>query len=197
MPSSDIADHAATLRDHLTAQLNVEIVDPVDRMIGLHLIDSLDEAGYLTSDIAEIATLLGCEAGRVEQTLACMQNFDPAGIFSRGLAECLALQLKDRNRLDPIMQALLDNLELVARRDFPQLLRRVGVDMTELAEMIAEIRSLDPKPGLKFHQELARPIVPDILMRPGANGAWLIELNRDPCRGFSSTISISPASARR
>ena len=112
-----------TLRDHLLAQLSVDIADPVDRVIGAHLIDMLDDAGYLQGDLADVASRLDCEVARVEATLAQLQRFDPPGIFARDLAECLALQLKERNRFDPAMQALLANLPLLAGRDAPALMR--------------------------------------------------------------------------
>ncbi len=168
-----------SLRDHLVRQLNMDMDDPQDRLIALHLIDMLDEAGYLVGDIAQVADLMGCEVDRVERTLATLQQFDPPGIFARSLAECLMLQLKDRNRLDPIMQALLDNLDLVGRRDIPSLTRICGVDREELTEMVAEIRALDPKPALAFEDGVAQPVTPDIFMRPKGGGGWTVELNND------------------
>jgi RNA polymerase sigma-54 factor len=154
----------------------MEITDPVDRMIGIHLIDLLDDAGYLTGDLAEVAALLGCETARVEATLDRLQRFDPPGIFARSLRECLALQLAERDRLDPAMEALLDNLDLLADREAARLKELCGVDDEDLAEMVAEVRALDPKPALAFDTQAAEPVVPDILMRPRSND-WLIELN--------------------
>ena len=94
------------MRDHLLAQLSVDIADPVDRVIGAHLVDMVDDAGYLTGDLAEVAERLGCAEARVEAMLELLQRFDPPGVFARNLAECLALQLEDRDRLDPAMRAL-------------------------------------------------------------------------------------------
>ena len=168
-----------SLREHLTAQLNMDVGDPGDRMIGLHLIDMLDEAGYLAGDVAQVAALLGCAVERVERTLARLQTFDPPGIFARDLAECLGLQLKDRDRLDPSMQTLLDNLDLLAKRDLAALIGRCGVDAEDLAEMVAEIRALDPKPATAFEAAVAQPVIPDALMRPGPGGGWIVELNGD------------------
>jgi RNA polymerase sigma-54 factor len=168
-----------TLRDHLTRQLGIEIDDPVDRVIGLLLIDQLDEAGYIPPDLDGVAAALDCHTERVEQALAKLQEFDPPGIFARSLGECLALQLRDRNRLDPAMQALLDNLELLARREIGTLLSLCGVDAEDLTDMVAEIRSLDPKPALLFDHSVAQPVTPDILMRPQPGGGWIIELNND------------------
>src|SRR5882724_1159855 len=112
-----------SLRDHLTQQLSVDIADPIDRMIGLHLIDLVDDAGYLTGPTSQVAELLNCPVERVEATLALLQRFDPPGVFARNLAECLTLQLKDRNRWDPCMEALIANLHLLAARDYEALRR--------------------------------------------------------------------------
>jgi RNA polymerase sigma-54 factor len=167
-----------TLRDHLLAQLSVDLADPADRLIGAHLIEMVDDAGYLQGDLAEVAERLGCPVARVEAVLALLQRFDPAGVFARNLAECLSLQLRDRNRLDPAMQALIDNLALLASRDAPALMKLCGVDAEDLAEMVAELRALNPKPGLAFDTAVAEPVVPDVLVRPQAGG-FAIELNND------------------
>ena len=168
-----------TLRDHLVAQLSIELQEPADRVIGTHLIDLLDEAGYVSADLSGIAELLGCTVSRVEATLARLQRFDPPGIFARSLAECLAIQLKERNRFDPAMQRLVENLPLLANRDAAQLMRVCGVDAEDLADMVAEIKALDPKPGLAFDAVAAEPVVPDIFLRPQSGGGWTVELNND------------------
>ncbi|MGE0715311.1 MAG: RNA polymerase factor sigma-54 [Alphaproteobacteria bacterium] len=168
-----------TLREHLLSQLLVEIADPGDRMIGAYLIDGVAPTGYLEADIAGIAQVLGSDIGRVEAVLARMQRFDPPGILARGVAECLALQLEDRGRLTPAMRVLVDHLDLLARRDRSALMRLCQVDGETLARMIAELRTLDPKPGLAFDAEPAQPIVPDILMRAQPDGSWAVELNPD------------------
>ena len=168
-----------TLRRHLLEQLQMDIRDPVDRMIGVHLIEMLDDSGYLSGELVQVANALGCGLARVEQTFTAMQRFDPPGILARSLRECLALQLADRNRLDPAMAAMLDHLQLVARRDFAALRKACGVDDDDLAEMFDEIKRLDPKPAQAYDFEIAAPIVPDVLMRQGPGGTWIIELNSD------------------
>jgi RNA polymerase sigma-54 factor len=165
------------LRDHLSAQVALEFAVAADRMIGLALIDSLDEAGYLRADLDEIADGLGTTAEHVAVVLARAQRFDPAGMFARSLQECLALQLKDRNRYDPAMEALLAHLDLVARRDFNGLLKVCGVDSEDLQEMLGELRALDPKPAYRFEGAAAQPVTPDVLMRPDPEGGWIVELN--------------------
>lgn len=168
-----------SLRELLTDQLQVDIHDPVDRMIGLHLIDLLDEAGYLPADLDQIAERFDCAPSRVLATLDKLQHFDPPGIFARSLAECLALQLRERDRLDPAMQALLENLELLTRRDVDALRRICQVDAEDLADMVKEIRALDPKPGLAYDTVVAQSVTPEVLMRPDGAGGWIVELNND------------------
>lgn len=173
----DMAEAPRSLRDYLGEQLRLSFGDPADRMIGAQLIAQLDPAGRLPVSPELIAEALGAPLDRVRSVLARMQRFDPAGLFARDLRECLALQLADRNRLDPYMERLLDNLELLARRDMKALRDACGVDGEDLAEMVAELRRLDPKPGASFDSTPATPTVPDVLMRRGPDGDWIIELN--------------------
>jgi RNA polymerase sigma-54 factor len=168
-----------SLREHVLEQIGTDLCDQGDQLIALHLLDLLDENGYLTGPLETIAAVLGCKLARVEAVLARLQQFDPAGVFARDLPECLALQLRDRNRLDPAMQALLDHLPMLAERNIPALIRVCGVDAEDMAEMVAEIKSLDPRPGLAFDPPLAQPVVPDILMRAQSEGGWVIELNSE------------------
>src|SRR5262249_25147139 len=148
-------------------------------MIGRHLIDMVDEAGYLSGDFDGLSRLLNCPPERIEATLAKLRGFDPSGVFARKLSECLALQLKDRNRLDPVMQMLLDNLDLLAKHGMAALRRLCRVADHELAEMIAQIKALNPKPGLAFDTAGAQSVTPDVLMRADTNGGWILELNSE------------------
>jgi len=169
----------ATLRQHLLDQLVLDLRDPTERLIGAHLIEMLDDSGYLKGDLPELAETLGCQPTVVETVLKKLQGFDPTGIFARSLGECLALQLTERDRLDPAMAAMVENLHLLAARDFTALGKVCAVDNEDLAEMAAEIRTLNPKPAHAFDFDPAEPIIPDVLMRPGPGGTWLIELNSE------------------
>jgi RNA polymerase sigma-54 factor len=168
-----------SLRDHLVGQINMDLSEPADRLIGLHLVEMVNETGYLIGSLEDAATLLGCSLEHVEAILERLQRFDPPGIFARTLAECLTLQLKDKDRFDPAMESLIAHLDLLARRDLTGLMRVCGVDAEDLAEMIGEIRALDPKPALAFDHAVAQPITPDVLMRPAPGGGWIVELNSD------------------
>lgn len=168
-----------TLAEHLTEQLMLAVADPADRLIGQNLIGMVNEAGYLTSDPAQVAEMLGTDAGHVERVLCVLQGFDPAGVFARDLKECLQLQLKELNRLDPAMMVLIDHLDLVARRDFAGLRSLCKVDADDIRDMVTELRRLNPKPGHVFGAEPVQPVVPDVSVRPAPDGSWLVELNND------------------
>jgi RNA polymerase sigma-54 factor len=168
-----------TLREHLLEQIGTDLPSQPDRVIAAYLLDQLDEAGYLRGEIEDAAARLGCTPSRIKPVLARLQELDPPGVFARDLPECLALQLRDRNRLDPAMQILLDNLPLLAARNGAALMRLCRVDADDLAEMIGEIKSLDPRPGLAFDPPQAQPIIPDILMRAQPDGGWIVELNAE------------------
>jgi RNA polymerase sigma-54 factor len=168
-----------TLADHLTEQLSLSATDPVQRMIGQHLIDMVDEAGYLTGDLEAVADKLGADMATVEGVLAILQGFDPAGVCARNLTECLAIQLKELNRYDPAMEALLGRLDLLAKRDFAALRKLCGVGDEDLTDMISEIKQLNPKPGLAFGSTTVQPVVPDVFVRAAPDGSFHVELNSD------------------
>ena len=163
----------------LHAQLLIALTDGVDRMIGHALIDEIDESGYLTTTVEALADRLGTDADRVARVLGVVQTFEPSGVGGRCLAECLTIQLKEVDRFDPAMQALIANLDLLGRRDYPALRRLCGVDDVDLADMVAEIRRLDPKPGQAFGAGPVQTVVPDVYVWAAADGSWNVELNSD------------------
>jgi RNA polymerase sigma-54 factor len=168
-----------TLADHLAEQLALAITDPARRMIGQYLIDLVDDTGYLTGELASIADKLGAPIAEVEAVLATLQQFDPAGVCARNLTECLSIQLRERDRFDPAMQALVERIDLLARRELPALRKLCGVSEDDLADMIAEIRQLNPKPGMAFGSTVVQPILPDVFVRPAPDGSFIVELNSD------------------
>jgi RNA polymerase sigma-54 factor len=173
-PAGEIA-----LRDHVLGQINIDIADPVDRLIAMQMLDALDGAGYLSADLDEIAETLGCPEERVERVLAIVQRFDPPGIFARNLAECLRIQLEDRNHFDPVIQVLVENLDLLGKHEFKELRRLCDVNHEDFAHMLAEIKSLNPKPAMAFDYSVAQPVIPDVNVRRSAEGGWVVELNSD------------------
>lgn len=168
-----------TLGDHLAEQLSVAFAGPAQRMIGQYLIDLVDEAGYLPPDLGQAAERLGATQADVEGVLAVLQKFDPPGVCARNLSECLAIQLRELDRYDPAMQALVEHLDLLAKRDIAALRKLCGVDDEDIGDMIGEIRRLNPKPGMKFGSARLQTMVPDVYVRPGPDGGWHVELNSD------------------
>ncbi|NCA02764.1 MAG: RNA polymerase sigma-54 factor, partial [Sphingomonadaceae bacterium] len=141
-------------------------------MIAGHIIAQIDEAGYLLMPLADMAQQLGVTLAACEDVLQHIQGFDPTGVGARSLAECIALQAKEANRYDPAMARLLDNLDVLALGRLPQLKRICGVDDEDLADMIRELRSYTPKPGLRFGGEPIQSLTPDIFVsRRGAGWA--------------------------
>jgi RNA polymerase sigma-54 factor len=168
-----------TLREHLTDQLDLSVSDPTDRLVGRAIIDSLDDRGFLTVSVEDMAEPLGCDTVLVERVLDILRNFEPTGVFARDLIECFALQLAERDRLDPAMQAMLENLDLLTKHDLPGLRRACGVDEEDLADMLAELKTLDPKPAAAFENANVEYVTADVMMRPKQGGGWEIELNND------------------
>lgn len=171
-----------TLREHLLDQIKLEFDNAADTAIAMVLLDYLDESGYIRTDLAALAGRLGCDVARVENVLGVLQQLDPAGVFARNLSECLALQLRELDRLDPAMQKLLDNLEVLASHDLKKLRAICGVDEEDLKEMITEIKALNPKPALLFDHFVSQTVIPDVLMKPlpkSRGGGWAVELNTD------------------
>ncbi len=167
-----------SLAEHLHAQLGAQARDPRIEAIASFLIDQLDEAGYLATDLRDVAGDLGISLAEAEQALALIQSLDPTGVGARTLSECIALQAIEADRHDPAMARLIENLDLVARGEFARLKRMCGVDDEDFADMLAELRSYDPKPGLKFGGGMSDPVTPDILLAQGADGGWDISLNQ-------------------
>ena len=168
-----------TLSEHLQGQLSASGLSPAEVIIAGVLIDAVDEGGYLRAEVSEVAGRLGCDPALVERVLGVIQGFDPVGVAARDVRECLMIQLKDRNRYDQAIAALLDNLALLAKRDLTSLRKACGVDDEDLREMIAEIRGLTPRPGAAFGGEPVSPVAPDVFVREGAGGLWHVELNSD------------------
>lgn len=170
------AGDEVSLHDHLRHQAG-ELLSGPDLAIAYQLIERIDETGYLLAPLAELAQRLGVALAEIERVLAIVQRFDPAGIGARNLAECLALQAKDADRYDPAMARLIDNLDYLAKGNLSALKRICAVDDEDLADMIREIRAMDPKPGCRFMtSERVDTVVPDLFVAQRGAG-WAVELN--------------------
>lgn len=178
----DIFDRSAaevTLREHLEAQVGAVARDPAQEFAARHIIGLLDDAGYLPFPLEEVAADLGIDEPDAEAALALVQSLEPAGVGARNLAECIAIQAKEADRYDPCMAMLIANLELVARGEVARLKRLCRVDDEDFADMLRELRSYDPKPGLAFAPSAAGAVVPDILVSDNGKGGWDIALNEE------------------
>ncbi len=179
-----VANRPRSLAVHVLEQIDILFSDPTDKRVALKLAEGLDEAGYCRLEAPVVGQALGIALDVVERVWARLRQIEPAGLFSRTLAECLAAQLAERDRLDPAMKALLDNLDLVAAGELGQLRRRCGVDDEDLRDMLQELRTLDPRPGQAFDFEPIQPVQPDLFLTvakdpdTGEEG-WHIELNTD------------------
>jgi len=168
-----------TLSEHLDAQLTRAGVTARERLIGAALIDQVDDWGYMRGSVDETARMLGCAQADVQAVLTLMQGFEPTGVMARDIPECLGLQLKERNRLDPAMQKLLANLDLLAKSQMERLAHVCEVDREDLLDMIGEIRALTPKPGAGFGGGPAQSVVPDVYVRAAPDSSWIVELNTE------------------
>jgi RNA polymerase sigma-54 factor len=166
---------AASLAEHLIDQLHGQSGDIGD--LARIIAETLDETGYLTVPLGQIAELTGAPLERVEQALELVQGLDPAGVGARSLAECLALQAKAVDRYDPAMARLIENLELLSKGRTNDLKRICGVDDEDLTDMIRELRAYDPKPGCRFSASAAEDVTPDIFVRKTRTG-YSVELNQ-------------------
>ena len=171
--------HAAreSLDGLLERKIDAVFEAPADRAIALSLLAGLDESGYLTVPLEALAAQVGAEPETVEQVLRACQDLAPSGVFARSLAECLELQLAERGRLDQPMRTLLANLDRLAAGETASLAALCGVGRDGIEPLIAELRTLDPKPGLAFEHDPVRTLVPDVFVRPGPGDDWIVELN--------------------
>ena len=196
----EIAAAPRSLRDEVAQQIRLAFADRTDRLIAAQMLSLLEPSGRLSVPDAAIAAALGCDAPRVAAIRARMMRFEPVGMFAASLRDCLAAQLADRNRLDPAMAALLDNLDLLARRDMRALQAACGVDAEDLAEMVAELRRLDPKPGADLDAADPATRVPDVLLKRDPGGEWVVELNPETLprvlvnRGFHARALVAARS---
>ncbi len=165
------------LPEHLHAQIGAVRAEAGAVLAAHVLAEEIDDDGYLRTPLGEIAERHGIRARDLARGLEILQSCDPPGIGARSLRECLALQLRERDRLDPAMQALLDNLALAARGRTAELMALCGVDAADVAEMLAELRALDPKPGLRFAEAPVQVVAPDVYVTRAPGGGWTVELN--------------------
>ena len=152
-----------TLAEHMTWQLQLSDLDAAERVGAEWIIGNLDEDGYLRADLEEIARRSGVSLEVVEQALAKIQLFDPAGVAARDLRECLLLQIDALRLEDPLVRTLVaDHIDALQKRDFRGIARVLGVTIEEVAVASRVVGRLEPRPGRPFGGEEAVYIIPDI-----------------------------------
>src|SRR5689334_4621498 len=178
----------STLRDHLNGQLALLNLPLRDRQIVAALIDALDDDGYLTTPLEEIAELfpaeLEIEPEDLSIALKYVQSFEPAGVGARDCAECLTLQLKTLPPNTPFladaMKVVDGHLSLLANRDFTKLKRLLHTDDAGVRGVRDLIRSLSPRPGAAFSKAEANYVIPDVVVRKVRN-QWVAKIGRASC----------------
>lgn len=168
-----------TLADHLIAQLGVLKIDAITYNLCEHIIGLLDERGYLRENLSDLAAQFGLDEAQIEKALNHVQSLEPTGVGARNLAECLTLQLIEKNRFDPCMAALLQNLNLLIDRNHPKLRKICNVDEDDFSQMLLEIKELNPSPGLAFYSSQMQIRVPDIILKQAEDGGWIVEMNEE------------------
>lgn len=195
----DIAERfgeTPTLRQHLETQIRLELPRARERSIALLLLDGLSEAGWYVGNIGEVAERLSVAPDEVRAVLGRLQQLEPAGIFATSLAGCLEVQLRDRGPVSPAMKTLLANLDRLGQGDMAGLCRLCQVTPDALRALVAELRSLNPKPGAGYDSAPAAAIVPDAYLRVAPDGSYYVELNTDSLPDIAlDTASFQRASA--
>ncbi len=168
-----------TLRELLREQIHVSDRNPARVACALTLIDELDENGWLTSPLFEIADRLGVPQAAVEEALEVLQACDPVGIGARDLQECLEIQLKDMGNFTSVMQVLTTNLAALAADDLSELEALAEVPRHELDDAIKALRQLNPRPAAHFDNSFVQIAIADVSVNPSPVGGWAVELNTD------------------
>ncbi|MDH5180616.1 MAG: RNA polymerase factor sigma-54 [Gammaproteobacteria bacterium] len=185
----DIPDSAGgeSLQDHLIWQMEMTHFSDTDRIIAETIIDAINEDGYFAASLEEIQQALTSDEleidiEEVEAVLHRIQHFDPPGIAARNLQENLLIQLKqlpfDVDRLEHTVELVQDHFDLLANRDFAQLMRRMKITEEELKEIVQLIQTLQPRPGSQITNSKPEYIVPDVIVKKIKN-RWVVELNPD------------------
>jgi len=166
-----------SLQTYLEEQIAYTFKNTKRRELATYIAHALDEDGYFREDLNDLALLYNLTSDEVLSILGRFQELEPAGIGARNLSECLKLQLIDQNRYDPAMATMVENLHMLAKREFAALRKLCGVSKEDFEEMIAEIKMLDPRPASQYVAVLSSYVVPDVIVKKAHDGNWAIDLN--------------------
>ena len=161
----------------ISEQISLNFTAKIDQAIAFRLAEQLDPAGYFRGDIEHLAATLKIGKEKIKSVLSVMKSFEPSGIFAENLAECLEIQLKDKNRYDPQIAALLQNLPLLAEKKFKELKKLCRAEDEDLLSMISDLKSLNPKPAADYTHDLTTYVIPDVFVRRDKSGNYHVELN--------------------
>jgi RNA polymerase sigma-54 factor len=168
-----------TLSDHLRSQLALVTMSDGVRDAAEEIIGNLDENGYLTASVEEIASGGGCAPADVQEALRVVHSLDPAGVGAADVRECLLLQLESRNAKGGVAwQIIADHVKLLESRQFKELAKVLRRPLEHVQIAIDVIRHLDPQPGLRYSGPGARQVEPDVYISKDSDG-YLIQLNDD------------------
>lgn len=191
-----------SLKDHISEQISLEILEHHQKLIAYYLLDSLQSNGYLPFEIDSVAKNLKCSKILVSKVLTKLQSFDPVGVFARNLTECLKLQLEDKGLNSQPMTKLLANLDLLARSQLKRLAKICQVSVQELKRMVAEIQKLNPKPASSFIVEPTLFKIPDVILTFDTDGGFKLalnhytipnlQLNQPYCLKVKSSVQFKP-----
>jgi RNA polymerase sigma-54 factor len=154
-----------TLQDVLLRQLGMFTNTDEEYRVGQEIIGNIDENGYLKTGIEEIANALNVSPDKVEDVLKIIQEFEPAGVGARTIAECLLIQLKLANEKDPLLIKIVDSyLEDVAKKNYSHIAKSLKEPLEKIEPLIKKIIKLDPKPGRNYSINEAQQIIPDVII---------------------------------
>ncbi len=172
-----VAADRPSLMAHVVGQIELAFQTPADRMIALHFAEALEPTGWLGQPVESIALLAGCPQGKAEQVLRVLQGFEPSGLFARSLSDCLMIQAREADLLTWEVETLIANLDLLGEGRTKELAELCDCEPRDIPEIVAQIRGLNPKPGLAFEHTPAPVFPPDLVATRGGDG-WIVELNR-------------------
>jgi RNA polymerase sigma-54 factor len=167
------------LHQELITQIKHKSITEIELKMAQALIDMIDVSGYLPLDYESRAQAMGIDTEHLQYIVRLLHECEPTGVGARNLQECLQLQLQERGELDAIMSIILENLQLIAEGNHKKLCRLCGIEPHLLPMYIAKIKACNPKPASDYNVTTPQTLIPDVLVKRGADDAWEVELNQD------------------
>ena len=168
-----------SLQEHLMQQAEMAEITPQQKEAMEYLVGSLDNHGFLTTTLSDVALMSNLPLSTVQETHQMLLAFDPPGIGCADLRACLLMQLKLNGRITSVAARITkDHFDLLTRRRIPDIARRMGLSVEDVQKALKEIALLDPAPGRRFAEDSNRVVVPDVIVK-NDDGEWTIDLNSD------------------